>query len=160
MAANRGSGLCPHSPAMALAPRSTAPLTTRPAPQPVPRMTPNTVVKPAPAPSCASAIAHQTSFNQQVGKRLGFVASVYDEEGGESVPQIAGAKLRVTGPDGIAEYPMFDDGLHGGDVAALRRGHPATRQQRDLGPEGRDLDLGAAQVDAQAQGRGRHGDSL
>lgn len=63
-------------------------------------------------------MAHQTSFNQQVGKRLGFVASVYDEEGGESVPQITGAKLRVSGPDGIAEYPMFDDGLHG-DAKAM-----------------------------------------
>ena len=58
-------------------------------------------------------MAHQTSFNQQVGKRLGFVASVYDEEGGDSIPQIAEAKLRVRSPDGVAEYPMFDDGLHG-----------------------------------------------
>lgn len=58
-------------------------------------------------------MAHQTNFNQQVGKRLGFAASVYDEEGGDSAPQIADAKLRVRGPDGVAEYPMFDDGLHG-----------------------------------------------
>ena len=58
-------------------------------------------------------MAHQTSFNQQVGKRLGFAASVYDEEGGDSAPQIAEAKLRVRGPDGVVEYPMFDDGLHG-----------------------------------------------
>lgn len=77
-------------------------------------------------------MAHPTNFNQQVGKRIGFVASVYDEEGGASVPAIAEAKLRVTGPDGVSEYPMFDDGLHadgkafdgifGADFAALRAG--------------------------------------
>ncbi|HWT17120.1 MAG TPA: choice-of-anchor X domain-containing protein [Patescibacteria group bacterium] len=77
-------------------------------------------------------MAHQTSFNQQVGKRLGFVASVYDEEGSDSAPQIADAKLRVRSPDGVVEYPMFDDGLHGdgkaldglfgADFAALRAG--------------------------------------
>lgn len=58
-------------------------------------------------------MAHQTSFTQQVGKRLGFAASVYDEEGGDSLPQVADAKLRVRGAEGVAEYPMFDDGLHG-----------------------------------------------
>lgn len=58
-------------------------------------------------------MAHQTSFNQQVGKRLGFAASVYDEEGGDSRPQVADAKLRVRSAEGVAEYPMFDDGLHG-----------------------------------------------
>ncbi|MBI2396785.1 MAG: conditioned medium factor [Xanthomonadales bacterium] len=77
-------------------------------------------------------MAHPTSFNQLVGKRIGFVASVYDEEGGASVPAISEAKLRVTSPDGVAEYAMFDDGLHGdglaldgmfgADFAALRAG--------------------------------------
>lgn len=78
-------------------------------------------------------MAHQTSFEQQVGKRLGFVASVYDEEGEASAPQIGEAKLRVRGPEGVVEYPMFDDGLHGdgkaldgmfgADFAPGRAGH-------------------------------------
>jgi hypothetical protein len=77
-------------------------------------------------------MAHQTNLDQVVGKRIGFVASVYDEEGGDSAPTIASAKLRVVGPDGAQEFAMFDDGLHqdgkaldgvyGADFGALRAG--------------------------------------
>lgn len=57
-------------------------------------------------------LAHQTNFNQQVGKRIGFAATVYDIDGATAIPQIAEAKLRVVGPISVNEYPMFDDGLH------------------------------------------------
>lgn len=77
-------------------------------------------------------MAHQTNLDQVVGKRIGFVASVYDEEGGDTAPAITTAKLRVVGPDGVQELAMFDDGLHGdgkafdgvfgADFGALRAG--------------------------------------
>ena len=54
-----GSGLWPHSPAIAFAPVSTRPPTTMPPPTPVPRITPNTTAAPAPAPSVASDSAKQ-----------------------------------------------------------------------------------------------------
>ena len=54
-----GSGLWPHSPAMALAPTTTRPFTTRPPPVPVPMITPNTTAAPAAAPSVASDSAKQ-----------------------------------------------------------------------------------------------------
>ena len=41
-----GSGLWPHSPAIALAPATTRPFTTRPPPVPVPMITPNTTAAP------------------------------------------------------------------------------------------------------------------
>ena len=57
-------------------------------------------------------VAHQTNFDQQVGKRIGFAAAVYDIDDAAIAPQISEAKLRVTGPTATHEFPMFDDGLH------------------------------------------------
>ena len=54
-----GSGLWPHSPAIALAPASGLPSTTMPPPTPVPRIAPNTTRAPAAAPSTASDRARQ-----------------------------------------------------------------------------------------------------
>ena len=54
-----GSGLCPHSPAIAFGPVSTCRRTTTPPPVPVPTMTPNTTSAPAAAPSHASDSAKQ-----------------------------------------------------------------------------------------------------
>ena len=63
-------------------------------------------------------LAHQANFEQQVGKRIGFVATVYDIDGAAAAPQIADAKLRVVGPLTTREYPMFDDGLYQDGKAA------------------------------------------
>ena len=54
-----GSGLWPHSPAIALAPTSGLPPITMPPPTPVPRVAPNTRSAPAAAPSIASDRAKQ-----------------------------------------------------------------------------------------------------
>ena len=63
-----GSGLCPHSPAIALAPTRIRPPIAMPPPTPVPRITPNTVPWPAPAPSIASDKAKQLA---SLAKRTG-----------------------------------------------------------------------------------------
>ena len=63
---DHGSGLCPHSPAMALRPTSTLRSTAMPPPTPVPRITPKTTRAPAPAPSTASESAKQfASFSMR-----------------------------------------------------------------------------------------------
>ena len=53
--------MCPHSPAMPLAPGSRAPSTVTPPPQPVPMITPKATRAPAAAPSTASESAKQSA---------------------------------------------------------------------------------------------------
>lgn len=65
-------------------------------------------------------VSYQTHTKQLVGERIGFVASLYGEEGEGTVKsaRAGSAALRVTGPDGaVLNLPMFDDGAHADGAA-------------------------------------------
>ena len=76
-----GSGMCPHSPPMALTPSTSRPCTTRPPPTPVPRMTPKTTCAPAPPPSTASREREAVGVVGDLDRPV--------ERGGEVAAQVA-----------------------------------------------------------------------
>lgn len=67
-------------------------------------------------------MSHQVALNQQVGQRIGMIASVYDLDKGADLlaaGSLRQASLQVTRPDGaVSIQPMFDDGLHQDGKAA------------------------------------------
>jgi len=67
-------------------------------------------------------MSHQVALNQQVGQRIGMLASVYDLDKGTellSAGALRQVSLKLTRPDGsVSSQPMFDDGLHQDGKAA------------------------------------------
>ena len=145
-------------------PRSTLPSTTTPPPQPVPRITPNTVPWPAPAPSVASDRAKQlASFSTRTSRpsnalmsrsnawpfsaiELAFFTSAgggADHAGDADADRCGDAELRL----GVAHQAgdAFERGL-----IAVRRVDPMPQLLAAVGRQHHDLDLGAAEVDADA----------
>ena len=163
----QGSGLWPHSPPMPRGPSMSAPSSTSPPPQPVPRMTPNTPRAPAPAPSTASDRAKQlASLASRTGRprcasrsrwnglplshvELAFCTSPLAgaTEPGMPMPTAAALAARAF----LERAHHLADGPDGRAVVVARRRHAMLGQRASARAQRHARDLGAAEVDADAQ---------
>lgn len=68
-------------------------------------------------------VSYQSKFNQRVGQRIGFVATLSEQHGanvalGAEAGRVERASLRVTSPNGqVSTLGMFDDGRHNDGLA-------------------------------------------
>ncbi len=161
----QGSGLWPHSPVTWLRPRSTLPSTTTPPPQPVPRMTPNTD-----AVAGAGAVGR---FREREAVGVVLHPHLAVEQGADvAIERVAVQRDRVGvlhQAGGRADHAGDADADGGGDAELgfgvahqARRCPPAMPGSRAAcrcdgggarcrpGSSDGDLDLGAAEVDADA----------
>ena len=157
-----GSGLCPHSPPMALAPTSTCRSITTPPPVPVPMITPNTTRAPAAAPSVASDSAKQlASLAKRTGRssrRDSLRQRRAVQPGRIGVLDQPGRRRDRAGDpdaDGAGLTDLLLDLAHeAGDraqrarVVASRRCDPPPQPLVPVAGDRDPFDLGAAQVDA------------
>ena len=171
--AGQGSGLWPHSPAMALGPVQTRPSRTTPPPTPVPRMTPKTTRAPAAAPStglrqreAVGVVREAQRARADAGPGPRPAAGRSARRSSRSSPGPWRARSRPACPRPPWPAPPArapgratrrGDGVERGGVVVARRGDAAAGRDRAVVGEGDGLDLGPAQVDADAAWDGRGG---
>ena len=165
--AARAAELWPHSPRdRGGGLRCTRPSTTMPPPQPVPRMTPNTTRYPAPAPSAASLSAKQlASFSTRTSRpssarrvAVERVAVERDRVGvlhqaGRRADRRPGCRCRRWRPAPSSRLGLRARGRRWRRASPRSRAGVGIRRRRQsaaIRRQSRDLDLGAAEVDADA----------
>ena len=162
-----GSGLCPHSPAIALGPSSTRPSTTIPAPTPVPRIAPKTTLASRPAPSVASDSAKQfaslvmrisRSSKRSRSRLIGWPLRHTEFEprsspvAREIEPGVPSPTVPVTPSFRSASRDQARQRIERRAIVVARRDNAPAQEFPAVGRKRDDLGLRPAQVDAEPHG--------